>query len=365
MSGKARCWCFTWNNGPGSARAVEEVFSELHYRYLIFQLEKAGTGTLHWQGYVEWPRSMRRTRLSKLDKAIHWEQRRGSREEARHYCMKPVDDCGCEHCDECERVEGCYPHEYGEWDQRRGKRTDLDAVYADIREGKSMRELAELHPGPLIRYHNGIQRMYNMLAPPRKDPPIVTLLYGPPGCGKTRSVYDNHELVAIWTQAIGKGGWFDGYDRHAVALLDDFCGKMSHWQLVDFLRLVDRYPLKVPVKKDFVEWLPDRIILTTNIHPRQWWKWDDREQQWPALVRRFTSVVYWNDKSANGTWESGEVWRPDLEGRGPDDRCYDEEIWNKFWAWRPSTARSEPPLEPNVLYRAVAERTEPYGFMFG
>jgi hypothetical protein len=92
--------------------------------------------------------------------------------------------------------------------------------------------------------------------------------------------------------------WFDGYDGHTAALLDDFAGKFSKFSLNNLLRLLDRYKVQFPIKGGYTFFQPRRIFLTTNIHPREWYDWTTREVQYPALSRRITRVVTWR---ANGT----------------------------------------------------------------
>lgn len=61
-----------------------------------------------------------------------------------------------------------------------------------------------------------------------------------------------------------KGGslWFDGYMGQEVAVFDDF---RPWWCRFDYLlRLLDRYPMQVPVKGGFVNWIPEIIIITTQ-----------------------------------------------------------------------------------------------------
>lgn len=64
----------------------------------------------------------------------------------------------------------------------------------------------------------------------------------------------------------------------------------------------------------------EKIYITTNIHPRQWYDWSTREQQYPALIRRFTMVFWWKQ---SGT-ESTLIPRPDVDNT-------DEELWKHFW----------------------------------
>lgn len=82
-----RVFCFTWNNPS----YVPEFPSGTKF---IFQKERGhGTpedpeGTVHYQGYCEFPKVQTLTSLKKLNCGIHWENRKKSRQEAYDYCKK-------------------------------------------------------------------------------------------------------------------------------------------------------------------------------------------------------------------------------------------------------------------------------------
>lgn len=69
----------------------------------------------------------------------------------------------------------------------------------------------------------------------------VTLLLGPPGCGKTRSVHET--APALFKQAAGGPTWFDGYVGQEDVLFDEFEGRFSKWELAIFNQVIDRFSL--------------------------------------------------------------------------------------------------------------------------
>lgn len=82
-----RHWCFTYNN-PTHVPTPDE-WPDCHYA--IYQLEMGASGTVHYQGYAEFSKSKRLSWLRNHTNmpGAHWAVRRGTREEARNYCMKP------------------------------------------------------------------------------------------------------------------------------------------------------------------------------------------------------------------------------------------------------------------------------------
>lgn len=112
VKGNARHWCVTFFLPDGSRPEVLEKEEQevadadqdpQRVRYALWQREIAPeTGRQHWQGYIEFLAPCKGTailkavgvrrgdqRLRELRRGeIHWERRRGTREEARDYCKK-------------------------------------------------------------------------------------------------------------------------------------------------------------------------------------------------------------------------------------------------------------------------------------
>ena len=83
------------------------------------------------------------------------------------------------------------------------------------------------------------------------------------------------------------------------------------------LQILDRYRIQLPVKGGFVWRACSTIIITTNIHPRNWYEYNGREGQYEALRRRIHEVWYFgSDKygkvSQESFWEDwNEISRDD------------------------------------------------------
>ncbi len=277
---QVRHWLFTLNNPKRTHGQLMNKFKKLgkKLRYLVFQKEKGEDGTPHYQGYVEFTTGYRFTMVKALMNRAHWEPRRGTRDQARDYCMKGDT-----------REEG--PWEQGQWNMKgMGNRTDLDNVAA-FANGKTALAVYNEFPASYMKYSKGIDKIVFMTRPRRVLAPTVYLYYGPTGTGKTRMCYDDHGLDTMYRKA-PQTTWFDGYMGQDVLLLDDFSGASSKFSLSYLLQLLDRYPIDVEVKGSFHPLLATQIIITTNNHPRKWYQYANREEQYRALARRFDQVMW-------------------------------------------------------------------------
>nr|QGF19369.1 replication associated protein [Antarctic circular DNA molecule] len=145
---------------------LSEHFSDPLFKYVIVNVERCPqTEGIHWQGYTELTSSVRFTQVKAKAPILadaHFERRRGTRDEAREYCMK-----------EDTQIAG--PFEYGVFDDGQGTRSDLAEVAKAIAEGASELEISQLYPEHYIRYHKGIKALMAMQhkeADP--DPDFVT-----------------------------------------------------------------------------------------------------------------------------------------------------------------------------------------------
>lgn len=275
-----RNWCFTLNNpGERPDEWGSTLFKSVRARYLIFQLEKGDSGTPHFQGYIEFNRGVRFQTIKKYIPGAHFEARRGSRKQAIDYCRKTDT-----------RVDG--PWEFGESSlESQGTRSDLLEVCEGIKSGMGIRSISEQFMPQFIKYSKGIRdvlSIYNSKTIKRIEDKEVILIYGDTGIGKSywvRSRYADDIYIKNGTHK-----WWDGYVDQRVVCIDDFAGGRSGFPLCTTLNILDKWDCQVEIKGGTVVLTNRVLFITTNIHPRDWYDYGDREVHYRALARRISQV---------------------------------------------------------------------------
>lgn len=275
----ARSYCFTINNYTTTEQIqVEECTAT---RYLIYGLERGENGTPHLQGYLEMSKPQRISFLKKLPgfERAHFEARRGTREQAREYCMK-----------EGEWIET------GDWAAGgRGARNDIKQLMTMVNEGHSKLEIIETAPETYARNMRFMDR-YQELREKEETREFrtveVQVLVGDAGCGKTRQAHT--ENPGIFTVNPGESFPFDGYDGESAILIDDFYGDLRYHEV---LRILDGHQYRVNVKGHhrYARWT--KVVITSNKPPEQWY----RQGLTPALKRRLTTVTTFCNEEAGNT----------------------------------------------------------------
>ena len=246
---RAKAWCFTLNNYQREdEETIKGWVADGTATYIVAGREVGEEGTPHLQGYVEFTRKKSLSTIRRLLPRAHWERRRGSACEAADYCKKDGDFFQEGNC------------------SRQGRRSDLELIREEILAGADEKSIADQHFSQWVTYRRSFDRYRQLCNKPRTWKSRVEVLWGQSGVGKTRYVYHMHrdDPIFVW----GGDRWFDGYHGQPIALLDDYEGQLD-WSFL--LRLLDRYPLQVPIKGGFTNWIPRRIYITSNKSPQYWY----------------------------------------------------------------------------------------------
>lgn len=275
MVKKSRNWRFTLNNYiDDEHRKLRDLVDTYQIKYIVFGKEVGEeTHTPHLQGFISFhnPKTFDQTVKFLGNKRINIEMTKGSEEENRAYCTKDQDF-----------------FQWGVCPIRQGKRNDIEAVRDVINNGGGMREVVQVATSyQSIRFAETLIKYAPLKE--RTEPPLVKWYYGPTGTGKSRQAYSECPINDLWVNS-NTLQWYDGFCGQHYVIIDDF--RASQILFSFFLRILDRYPLMVPVKGGFARWDPTTIIITSTHHPKDCWKNEDINESLDQLLRRINIIQY-------------------------------------------------------------------------
>jgi len=233
------------------------------------------TGRIHWQSFGQWTKQTRGSQLWKMFPTTNLRRKKGSVEDNIIYCSKHKDKS-----DILMSGEASYS----------GKRTDLMTVKTMTKEGKSVREIIENLDRPNFQTIRCAEIMRRYIFPKRKKLPTIIWIYGSTGVGKTRFAIETAEEAKMdYWMSNGTLEWWDGYDCHPIAILDDFRGNQCTF--TKFLRYLDRYETSVPIKGCFMPLIAETIFITSAYKPEDVYKSENVNENIEQLIRRCTFII--------------------------------------------------------------------------
>jgi len=271
---------FTLNNyTPEEEQVIQLLGTTLKMKWLIYGREVGEQGTPHLQGAAVIGRQLAwKTIKNSFPPRTHLEEMKGTPRESFTYCTK----------------EDKNYYQFGD-EPKPGKRNDLLDAVAALRKSSSFRDFVkdDQNASVYVKYTRGLTAFRSLLREPRSParPPTVYWLHGPTGAGKTKHAWEFLQYYFGTDQEtwISNGSlrWFDGYDGHRGAILDDIrADSIPYNQL---LRVLDRYPLRVEYKGGTTDWIPQIIIITAPMDPYQFFRVGDDIEQ---LLRRINGGIH-------------------------------------------------------------------------
>lgn len=299
---RARNWSFTIHspeNDLSHLRAKLEQLCQLRdgIRFFVAQIELTPTtNRFHIQGAIGFasPKALNSVKKHLGDKTAHLEISMGTPNDNYAYCTKTES-----------RAPGCTPVEFGDFSVVQGSRIDLAELYRLSRKTHFLDQVGESHPEAAMRWQKAIVAVQKTAPLPLREKPQVWYIYGDTGVGKTSWVFQRHNSDDIYKLAADKRDavWFDGYEGQPICLFDDW--RSQRFPIDYMLQLLDRYPVRVPVKGGYVPFISSEIFITTNtafdaVYPEETDAYTRR-----AFERRFDHIVEFT-QSGVPRWIKGE-----------------------------------------------------------
>lgn len=297
---RARGWVWTLNVADkGDVQSLidegQKITSNLKthgVQYIVYQIERGEKEEReHIQGYFYFANARYFDAVKEyVGERSHIDGARGSATQCKKYCTKKDGDPEYPGKGGC--LDGTEPYEWGDMPQQ-GKRTEWQQIASMCESGSSDRELVDAYPKEYAICGRGIERIRGVIRRDRwrerNGPERVIFIWGAPGVGKTRHVFENHERGAIYSVVdSGTRYWWDGYspEEHKVVIFDEFFGEHSHNNV---LKWIDRYPAVGEVKGGSIELMYETVYIISN------WDLDTVSKRFrspEAFKRRITSILH-------------------------------------------------------------------------
>lgn len=279
--GIGKNWCFTLNNYTAEDETFfrEKAFVEWDARYLVVGKEVGESGTPHLQGFCCFRENKRLAALKKLDGRAHWEQTRGSAQQAAAYCRKGSGT-------------SAEPANFDGWEFGELPLGGIDGGAAVAEKWSIARRAAcagnfdEIPDNIFVTHYSNLVRISERYVKRPEDLKGTTgmWIYGQPGCGKSyvaRSFCNDN----FYVKSINK--WWDGYGGEERVVIDDVSS--NHKWLGDSLKIwLDQYAFRGEMKGGGVWMRPKLIVITSNFKPDEIWE----GVELAAITRRIRIVEF-------------------------------------------------------------------------
>ncbi len=216
---------------------------------------------------------------------------------------------------------------------KQGQRRDIQDVYEAVANGESIQSLCENGHAQIVNRCLKVLQLGEAKRQRTHTRDFMTegiWIWGPSGCGKSHEAFKDftHETHYVYS---ADNGWWDGYEGQETVICDDFRADLKFSML---LRLVDKYPMKVPRRHiGPASFLTKRLIITAIAPPEQVYANIDAYEKWEQFNRRF-KIIEKKDREPEPEPdpESGEKEVPEASKSSPDVEDFSEVAGNTMTA---------------------------------
>lgn len=347
---RSRKYLLTINNPLEHKETHDSIVSKLkkyRYQYIAMCDETGHQGTYHTHVYVKYENAIQFSTIKALFPSANIASALGTSIQNRNYLLKSApehhkkEDGSYEYKDSSGKVHSGVNHsetfeEFGECPQEeQGKRSDLEYMYALVKDGLTNAEIIELIPETAITHIDKINKLrlaylVDKFKGQRRLDLKVHYITGKTGLGKSRDILDeyNDNVYRVTDYRYP----FDTYSCEPVIVYEEY---RSSLRLQDMLNYLDIYPVILPARYS------PKICCANNIFVVSNWSFEmqyselqkDPEQRssYEAWIRRFNGYV--KEYTENGIityptmqdyLKRNEQFRPAIEPTPFDDSAKEE-----------------------------------------
>lgn len=298
---QSRKWLITINNpqscGLDHGRIVE-ILHLFHPTYFCMADEIATTGTYHTHIYLYSKSPIRFGTVKNRFPTAHLDKAAGTAAENRDYIRKEgkwADTAKVE-----TRVEGTFL-EFGTPPSPAEENSPkMHQLLQNVKDGFSTSEIVEENPSFCLQTQKIDQLRDNIESEPFRNQVRelqVHYLFGATGAGKTRSIFQKHEMQDICriTDYGGRNGVrFDAYHTQSVLVFEEFHSQIPIEAMLNYL---DIYPLMLPARYQDKVACYTTVYITSNIPLDEQYPDIQRYklETWRAFLRRITTATQYFD----------------------------------------------------------------------
>lgn len=165
---------------------------------------------------------------------------------------------------------------------RRNVAEDWDRIWEDAKSGSILDIPANIR----IQHYRTLRTIAADFSSPAAMERQVYVFCGRTGTGKSRRAWEEATLAAYPKDPRSK--FWDGYRDQKHVVIDEFRGGID---ISHILRWLDRYPVLVEIKGSSTALVAEKIWITSNLHPEQWYPDLDPETT-QALLRRLQITIF-------------------------------------------------------------------------
>lgn len=296
-NGQRKRWLLTFDNiGQHGIthELLKDSLSQFVLKYYCMEDEITEAGMHHTHLYFETESNCRfETVKKRFPNIAHIDKALGTPKECRDYIRKEGKYLGSE------KALTSLPdtfEEFGTVEDTTTKQNKYQKVVSLIEQGLTNFEIMKIDPSYAFKLKDMDIIRYNVLcekySKERRDVK-VTYIFGAPGTGKTRLIFDKHDgntICRITNYKKDRSISFDSYTMQNVLVFEEFHSQVAIEEMLNYL---DIYPLTLPARYSDKVACFTQVYITSNLSLEEQYLDIQKSypRQWKAFLRRIHCVI--------------------------------------------------------------------------